>query len=93
MTDETERRQSQQELIQEIRAYQSSVDELSQRVDALEEMLRPVADFYGHVQSDLDTLGRLGRGLRSAVAWAAAILISVGVIMAWVKNGFKFPGG
>ena len=88
-----ERRVSQQDLLNEVRAHQSSIEDLQAKVDNLEEILKPVAEFYTLMRSDVDTLGRLGRWLRGFLAWGAAIIISAGVLVAWAKNGFKFPGG
>lgn len=97
---EIERRISQEEILQQVRAnktaisnLQDEVKELQQANNELKTMLKPVAEFYDLMQSDLDTLGRIGRGFRSFLAWGAAIVISLGILIAWFKNGFKFPTG
>lgn len=99
-TQPPERRVAQEEILQQVRAnkaaitsLQEEVQELQQANDELKTMLKPVAEFYDLMRSDIDTLGRFGRGFRSFLAWGAAIVISAGVLIAWAKNGFKFPGG
>jgi len=87
-----ERRISHEELLEQVRQNREAIDVLRSQIADLESMLTPVAEFYGFVRSDINTLGRFGRGLRTVLAWCAAIVISAGVLVAWAKNGFTFPG-
>ena len=95
-----ERRVSQTAIIDQVRENKAAIARLEERLEnlestlsRLEKILKPVAEFYTLVRSDFDTLGRFGRGLRGLLAWGAALILSAGVIVAWAKNGFKFPGG
>lgn len=91
-TDKPERRTSQKDIANEVKENRSSIEELQKDVDELKEILKPVAEFYSLMRSDIDTLGRFGRALRSFLAWGAACIIAAGVLIAWFKNGMKFPG-
>jgi hypothetical protein len=91
--DTTERRVSHTDLVSKITENREAIEGLEDRIANIEALLKPVSDLYSSVQSDFDTLSRVGRFVKSSLAWVAAVLISVGVIAAWFKNGFKFPPG
>jgi hypothetical protein len=96
MTDDqnnSERRVSSAEILVQVGENREAITKLEERLGRVEKLLQPVSDFYGNVQSDLNTLSRFGHFIKSTLAWLAAILISAGIIIAWIKNGFKFPGG
>ena len=84
-----ERRISQQEIIEQIRANKDAIEELQKGHEDLAKLLEPVAEFYKLMRSDIDTLGRFGRGMRSLMAWGAAIIISGGIIWAWFTDKLK----
>jgi len=87
-----ERRTDQADIAQQVRENKAALEKLRKELEEIQELLEPVAEFYKLMRSDMDTLGRFGRGLRSFLAWGAAVIISAGVLIVWVKNGFKLPG-
>lgn len=78
-------------IIRGITTNKDSIAALRRDADDIKEILQPIAQFFELMQSDINTLGRVGRALRSILAWAAAIIVSTGLLVATWKTG-NLPG-